>query len=70
MAQYDVTIKETDAKGQVYIKGRTVVYADTELEAKVQGAAMLGVPQTSVIVTAFGDTGMAPGAQVIGRQQP
>ena len=70
MAQFIVSVKETDALGQTFIKERTVVYTTTELEAKVQGAAMLGVPQEAVVATAFGDTGMAPKAQVIGKQQP
>ncbi len=62
--QFIVSVKEVDAVGQTVISQRTVVYADSELEAKVQGATMMGVDQSLVTVTALGDTGMAPNSRV------
>ena len=69
MAQFIVSVKEIDAQGQTFITGRTVVYTTTELEAKVQGAKMLGVSASTVTVTPMSNTGMNPDSKVIGRQQ-
>jgi len=56
--QYVVTVKGVDATGQTIIKKRTVVYVDSELEAKVAGAEQLGVPQDTVVVTELGAVGL------------
>ena len=53
--QFIVSVKDVDASGQTVIKDRTVIYSDTELEAKVAGAAQLGVDQSLVTVTVLGD---------------
>jgi hypothetical protein len=49
--EYIVSIKEDDPMGGTVIVQRTVVYTDSELAAKVQGAEMLGVDQERVTVT-------------------
>ncbi len=66
--QYIVSVKDVDALGQTIISQRTVVYADSELEAKVQGATMMGVNQSVVTVTALSDTGLAPNSKILGVQ--
>ena len=66
--QFIVRVRDVDAAGQVVIKKQTVVYTDTKLEAKVSGAAQLGVDQDDVVVTVLGDTGLAPNTRIIGTQ--
>ena len=58
--EYIVSVKETDALGQTIIKQRTVVYADTELEAKADGAQQMGVDQDRVTVTNMGSVAVNP----------
>ena len=58
--EYVVSVKETDALGQTLISQRTVVYTDSELEAKVTGAEQLGVDQSRVTVTAMGVANVSP----------
>jgi len=53
--QFIVSVKDVDASGQTIIKSRTVIYTDTELEAKVAGAAQMGVDQSLVTVTVLED---------------
>jgi hypothetical protein len=58
--EYIVSIKETDALGQTIIKQRTVVYVDSELQAKVAGAELLGVDQSRVTVTNMSGAAVNP----------
>lgn len=51
MPEYVVTHKGVDATGQTVILDRTVVYTDTELQAKVIGAEMLGISENLLTVT-------------------
>jgi len=63
--QFIVTVKTTDATGQTIIKDRTVIYTNTELEARVAGAAQLGVSQDAVTVTILGDPGTEQARQYL-----
>ena len=67
MSQYIVAVEGTDAMGQVVLSSRTVVYADTELEARTSGSRQLNVEPNAVTVRILGDTGLAAGSQVIGK---
>ena len=51
MAEYIVSLKEEDPMGGSIIVQRTVVYTDSEIAAKAQGAELLGVDQGRVTVT-------------------
>jgi hypothetical protein len=58
--EYIVSIKEDDPLGGTVIVQRTVVYTESELQAKVQGAEMLGVGQERVTVTPMGPSAVNP----------
>ena len=47
---YAVQVTTVDAFGEPELVDRTVVYADSELEARTNGAVILGVPDYQVDV--------------------
>lgn len=54
---YAVRVVGTDSHGDSTLEKRVVVYADSVLEAKVQGAEQMGVDQGTVEV---GEVGWVP----------
>lgn len=49
-SSYAVRQLGRDATDETIVLKQTVVYADTEAEARAQGASMLGLPQSAIQV--------------------